>query len=121
MTIQELSARALAIRAQFESFEQQKWGRTWTTNDIALGFMGDLGDLVKLMQAKEGIRPAIKNIDEQLKHELADCLWCIFVLANKYDVDIEKTFLKTMDDLEKWIATKQVAPENQTVDTENSQ
>jgi NTP pyrophosphatase (non-canonical NTP hydrolase) len=53
--------------------------------------MGDVGDLAKLVQAKEGIRE-IANVDEKLAHELADCLWCVLVLANKYHIDLEGAF-----------------------------
>jgi NTP pyrophosphatase (non-canonical NTP hydrolase) len=103
MTVDELSQRALEIRTKFAAFEQEKWGREWTTQDLTMGFMGDLGDLVKLMQAKDGIRPAEDNIDEKIAHELSDCLWCIFVIANKYNIDISTVFTKAMDDLEQWI------------------
>jgi NTP pyrophosphatase (non-canonical NTP hydrolase) len=67
------------------------------------GFVGDVGDLMKLVMAKEGIR-TIEHVDEKLAHELADCLWCILVLSEKYGVDIEQSFLKTMGELEKRIA-----------------
>jgi NTP pyrophosphatase (non-canonical NTP hydrolase) len=49
--------------------------------------------------AKDGIRSG-DDIDEKIGHELADCLWCVLVLAGKYNVDIEKSFLQTMDKLE---------------------
>lgn len=52
--------------------------------------------------AKEGLRH-MENIDEKLGHELADCLWSILVIADKYDINLENEFLKTMDDLEKRI------------------
>jgi NTP pyrophosphatase (non-canonical NTP hydrolase) len=66
------------------------------------GLVGDTGDLMKLIMAKEGIRDT-DNVDKKIAHELADCLWCILVLAKKYDIDIEKSFLDTMFELEKKI------------------
>lgn len=33
--------------------------------------------------------------------KLADVLWCILVLSDKLDVDLEKAFFRTMKDLEK--------------------
>ena len=77
----------------------KKIGRLWTNPEIAQGFVGDVGDLMKIIMAKEGIRET-DNIDEKLGHELADCLYCIALLANNYGIDLEKTFLKTMDELE---------------------
>ena len=65
------------------------------------GFVGDVGDLSKLIMAKRGLRGGIgDDIDEKLAHELADCLWSVCVLADKYDVDLEAAFTKTMDELD---------------------
>jgi NTP pyrophosphatase (non-canonical NTP hydrolase) len=49
--------------------------------------------------AKEGLREQ-ENINEELAHELSDCLWSILVLANSYEIDLEEAFLQTMDQLE---------------------
>lgn len=40
---------------------------------------------------------------DKLTHELADCLWSLIVIAEKYDVDLEAAFSQTMDELEKRI------------------
>ena len=61
--------------------ETQRYGRAWTTEEIMLGFLGDVGDLAKLVQGKAGVRPR-DDLDEALAHELADCLWCVFTLAD---------------------------------------
>jgi len=42
-------------------------------------------------------------MDEKFEHELSDCLWSIMILADKYGVDLEYSFLRTMDELEKRI------------------
>ena len=99
MDIKELSARAIQIREQYAALEEKKFGKSWTTAQIAQGLVGDVGDLMKLIMAKDGIRDA-ENVDEKLAHELSDCLWVILVLAAKYDIDIEKAFLTTMNVLE---------------------
>jgi NTP pyrophosphatase (non-canonical NTP hydrolase) len=91
--------RALAIRARYAEVERAAYGREWSGEDLALGLVGDVGDLVKLVQAKEGVRAA-EDIDARLAHELADCLWSVFVLADRYGVDLERAFLATMDELE---------------------
>jgi NTP pyrophosphatase (non-canonical NTP hydrolase) len=51
---------------------------------------------------KDGIRNA-ENVDDKIAHELADCLFSVLVLSQRYGVDIEKSFLETMDMLEKRI------------------
>ncbi len=102
MEFQTLTKRAAEIRKLYEAFEQKQYGRAWTDEELALGFVGDVGDLVKLVQAKNGIRN-IPNVDEKLAYELADCLWSVIVLAEAYGVDLESAFLQTMDELEKHI------------------
>lgn len=98
MNFQQLIDQAREIRSKYADFEVDHNGREWTGEELALGFMGDVGDLAKLVQAKEGIRSA-ENVDEMLAHELSDCMWSVIVLADKYGVDLEKAFIKTMDEL----------------------
>jgi len=99
MQFQELVTRAAAIRTQYEALEQQRYGRAWTEEEVMLGFLGDVGDLAKLVQAKAGVRD-IPELDAKLAHELADCLWSVLVLARYYQVDLEQAFLHTMDEIE---------------------
>lgn len=42
-----------------------------------------------------------------LAHELADCLWSVFVLAHMLDVGLEAAFARTMDDLEAFLSAKE--------------
>jgi len=98
MEFKNLIKKAVEVRDKYAELEMKKYGKKWTNAQIAQGFIGDVGDLMKLVMAKEGIRK-IENADEKLAHELADCLYSIFVLADKYNIDLEKEFLKTMDEL----------------------
>ncbi|HOU13281.1 MAG TPA: MazG nucleotide pyrophosphohydrolase domain-containing protein [Anaerolineae bacterium] len=74
---------------------------------MALGFVGDVGDLVKLVMAQSG-RRMIPDAESKLAHELADCLWSIIVLADVHNVDLEKAFGQTMDDLENYLTQRSV-------------
>jgi NTP pyrophosphatase (non-canonical NTP hydrolase) len=105
MELAALQHRALAIRQRYAAMERRRYGREWTDEEIALGFVGDVGDLMKLVQARNGVR-AIADANAKLAHELADCLWSVLVLAHAYDVDLERAFLATMDDLERHIETQ---------------
>ena len=102
MTFKQLSERASQIRRQYRDFETARYGRSWTDEEIALGFVGDVGDLMKLIQAKNGVR-AIPDTDEKLAHELADCLWSVFTLADAYNIDLEQAFQKTMNEIEQFL------------------
>jgi NTP pyrophosphatase (non-canonical NTP hydrolase) len=98
MDIEELTRRAMSIRTRYADLEHKRYGRSWTREEITLGFVGDVGDLAKLMLAIEGVR-SIPDAPERLAHELADCLWSILVLAKLSEVDLEQAFLATMDTL----------------------
>ena len=104
----ELSAviqRAMEIRKRYAQLEQQRYGRAWSREELALGFVGDVGDLVKLVMAQSGIR-AIPDSRAKLAHELADCLWSVCVLAELYQVDLEQAFLDTIVELEQHISAE---------------
>jgi NTP pyrophosphatase (non-canonical NTP hydrolase) len=98
MDFQNIIDRALAIRTLYEDKERQLYGSPWTREEIA-GFVGDVGDLAKLVMAENGKRE-IENSKEKLEHELADCLWWVIFLAKLHDVDLEESFLETMEKLE---------------------
>ena len=102
MEFKQIIQRALEIREKYAELEKRKYGKDWSKEQIMQGFVGDIGDLAKLIMAKEGVRD-IENVDKKLAHELSDCLWCVLVLADKYGIDIEKSFLNTMDELGKEI------------------
>lgn len=100
MEFQTIINRALEIRKQYEAKEKQLYGSAWTSEEIALGFVGDVGDLAKLIVAENGKRN-IPDSKAKLKHELADCLWSVIVLAHQHGVDLEEAFVNTMNELER--------------------
>ena len=99
----EIRERALAVRRRYAELEPRTYGREWSGGELALGLVGDVGDLAKLVQAREGVR-AIDDAEARLAHELADCLWSIVVLAERYGVDLERAFGETMAELEAQLA-----------------
>jgi hypothetical protein len=65
MDFQEMQQRARAVRSRYAEVEATSYGRSWTTEEIMLGFLGDVGDLAKLVQGKAGVRPR-EDLDEAL-------------------------------------------------------
>jgi NTP pyrophosphatase (non-canonical NTP hydrolase) len=100
MDFQQINARAIFIRELYEEFENEEYGHPWTSEQIALGVFGDVGDLVKLILAENGHR-MISDSKLKLEHELADCLWSLLVLAKLHNIDLERAFFDTMNDLER--------------------
>ena len=98
MDFDEMRVRARGVREQYAAMETARYGRQWSREEIMLGFLGDVGDLAKLVQGKEGVRPRA-DLDEALAHELADCLWCVITLADAYGVDLESAFADAMQSL----------------------
>jgi NTP pyrophosphatase (non-canonical NTP hydrolase) len=99
----DLAERALEVRRRYAALERERYGREWSGEDLMLGFVKDVGDLARLVQAKEGAREA-DELDAALAHELADCLWSLIVLADRYGLDLEQAFAATMSDLEARLA-----------------
>jgi NTP pyrophosphatase (non-canonical NTP hydrolase) len=103
MELSDLERSALQLNELYEQLEIKRYGRIWTTQELALGFMGDVGDLAKLIQANAGIR----NIDDckaKLGHELSDCLWSILVLANKCGIDLQAEFVRNIRELSEHVS-----------------
>ncbi len=104
MDFEDLFQRATEVRAKYDELNTSR-GVNWNEQNLMSGFVGDVGDLSKIIMAKHGLR-TMDNIDEKLAHELADCLWSVLVLADKYKIDLAAEFMRNMDQLEKRIATE---------------
>ena len=102
MDFQSIIDRGLEIRKLYEEKEKQLYGSAWTSEEIALGFVGDVGDLAKLVIAENGKRN-IEDSKEKLEHEVADCLWSLIVLAHVHDVNLETAFMNTMDNIQRYL------------------
>jgi NTP pyrophosphatase (non-canonical NTP hydrolase) len=87
------------VRRKYAELEHARYGRSWNVEEVMLGFVGDVGDLAKLVQAASGVRE-MPPTQPGLAHELADCLWSVLVLAELTGVNLEGAFLQTMDGLE---------------------
>lgn len=103
MNFSDLEQAALQLNDLYEKLEVKRWGRAWTTQELALGFMGDVGDLAKLIQAQVGVR-SIDDHQSKLGHELSDCLWSILVLANKCGIDLEEEFIRNTRGLSEYVS-----------------
>jgi NTP pyrophosphatase (non-canonical NTP hydrolase) len=93
----------------YEQVELKRWERIWTTSELALGFVGDVGDLAKLIQAEAGVR-TIDDHKAKLGHELSDCLWSIMVLAHKCGIDLEAEFVKNHEGLTAFLRSELGTP-----------
>lgn len=92
MHLTELTEKAVALRQQFNAAARTDGKREWTREELMQGFVVDVGGLMQLVMAKNGVRD-VPDVDAKLGHELADCLWSVLVLAHSYGIDLEKEFV----------------------------
>ncbi len=105
MELAQLTERAMEVHANFARIAQAKGLRPWSREEVMQGFVGDVGDLMKLVMAKTGVHSA-DDLDAKLAHELADSLWSVLTLAKLYEVDLAQAFLSTMNGIEAKLAAE---------------
>lgn len=98
---EDLLKRAVEVRTKYDQLNAKR-GVVWNEQNLMSGFVGDVGDLSKIIMAKHGLR-GMDDVDAKLAHELADCLWSVLVLADKYGIDLAQEFNNTMNTLDKRI------------------
>ena len=99
MELQKLVNRAMDLRRQYEIKETELYGSPTTDEEIAQGLASDANNLIKFIMAEHGKRN-IANSKEKLEAQLAHCLWSVIILAKMHNVDLEQSFMETMDRLE---------------------
>lgn len=109
MDLTTLQARAVETAEMYDRFHEAANRSRWTTRDFALGFAADVGLLAKAVQGMDG-RRLIDDARTRLGHQLADCLWSVLVLADRYDVDVVAEFVEMTTDLERRLTTPQASP-----------
>lgn len=103
----DLVKRAMEIRAKYDDLNKRKGQTIWTGLEQVAGLNGDVGDLTKLVMAKENKRRVpngVMDLDAAIEHELGDILWQIIDIAKNYNIDLEQSFLATMDELDERLA-----------------
>ena len=99
MTYNDLVKIAIDTRQRLESYEKRTIGKTWGNEELLIGLVTDVGDLARLVLAKEGFRAAGPDIDKALRHELADCLWATIVLAEKYNINLADALVEMSEEI----------------------
>ncbi len=89
--LKDLLAQAEEIRLKYQELNAKQGKTAWGVRDYAMGFVGDVGDLQKLIMAKENLRN-IDDVDAKLAHKLADCLWSVLVMPTTTDLIWKRNF-----------------------------
>ncbi len=97
MKYDDLLKEAKEVKQKYDELNASR-GVVWNEQNFMAGFVGDVGDLSKIIMAKNGLRE-MDDVDSRLAHELADCLWSILIISDKYSIDLVAEFQKTMGEL----------------------
>jgi NTP pyrophosphatase (non-canonical NTP hydrolase) len=59
----------------------------------------EAGEVASVVKGLEGFKPPEKSkTKEMLATELSDLLYIVFVLAEQYEIELEESFLQTVND-----------------------
>lgn len=73
-------------------------GKSWTPFVMVADLLEEAGEVAAVVKGLEGFKPPEKRkTREMLGTELSDLLYMIFVLAQQYEVELEDTFLETLN------------------------
>lgn len=109
MEFKEIIKKAKKIKEAYAYLNKREGYRSWGLEEHVQGLIGDVGDLTKLMMAKDGFRFADGNDAEAgMAKELADCLLSVIMIANELDINLEKEVLKNIQKLEEGISERKV-------------
>ena len=74
-------------------------GKGWTPFVMATDLLEEAGEVASAVKGLEGFNPPEKpKTKEMLATELSDLLYVVFVLAEHYGIDLEESFLQTVND-----------------------
>lgn len=82
-----LKTLAFQIKKEYKDYNSRENQKTRTLEEYLLGLNWDIGTLNKLVTWKLGYR-SIENVDEAIKHELADCLWALIIISDELWLDL---------------------------------
>ena len=91
--IKVLEQRALEIKRKYDQQERDRNRQPWDAVKLTRDFKKDVSELLTIVEQDIIDR-------KKLRHEIADCLWSVLVIAQKLDLDIERSFWTTMEELD---------------------
>ena len=74
-------------------------GKGWTPFVIVTDLLEEAGEVASVVKGLEGFKPPEKpKTKEMLATELSDMLYIIFILAEHYGINLEESFIQTVND-----------------------
>jgi NTP pyrophosphatase (non-canonical NTP hydrolase) len=88
MDFDHATARARDVRELYALLETAHHGQPWSAAEMVVGLNQDVGDLGRLVMAASGRWGHGDDVPAELGYELAECLWWMLALADRFDIDI---------------------------------
>jgi NTP pyrophosphatase (non-canonical NTP hydrolase) len=104
VSLETARARAIEVRALYETLEMQINGKVWSLHELMLGFSNDVGTVGRLILAHDGTWDIDGDVDAQLRYKLSESLWWVFVIAERLGIDMSDAYAGKMDTIESQIA-----------------
>lgn len=101
MSVSLLEAQKLSAKIFREINEKLDGmrGKDWDPFIIVTDVLEEAGEVASAVKGLEGYKPPQKpKTEEMLATELSDLLYGIFVLAEHYNINLEDTFIPTIQD-----------------------
>jgi len=109
MHFQKMVEAALEIKDKYDKENRLVGYDQWGAAEYMQGLAGDIGDLAKLIMAKNNLRHN-DDVDTKISHELSDCLWSLICIAYELHIDLEQAFMQTMEELSQKLDLESMAP-----------
>jgi MazG nucleotide pyrophosphohydrolase domain len=88
------------IKLNYDRLNIESGNKSWSYLEFNQGMIGDVGDLTKLLMAKNKLRSFEKgNLDSKIEHELCDILWSVLVISKELNIDLSDAFPKFANEL----------------------
>ncbi|SHO44731.1 MazG-like protein [Anaerocolumna xylanovorans] len=100
MNFSEVVERSVQIRKLYHQLERQNHGTEWTVEEDALAFLTDAGLVGRLTMSQQERWPKGGNTVLELEHKLGECIWWLIVLAERMNIDINKSLDEFLSNLE---------------------
>ena len=100
LTFATAALRSDRIRQIYHQLEARHHGEIWSKQEDMIGFVADVGELGRLLMAAEGRWVVAGDGRKQLEDKMAECLWWLFTLSERLEIDLSQAFLVKMEELE---------------------
>lgn len=96
--MKELQKRTDSLNKKFEKTLPGPIGK-WDARTYLIDLMEEVGELSNAILVKDGNKSS-KRKKSEIDNSLADIQFALFMLANRYEIDLENEYEKVLDELE---------------------